>query len=61
MTDKDREMKIQRAASGIEAAMHEWEQSGCFAARGRADRYRLEMEALINGRGAVQAQTLVVA
>lgn len=50
MTDQEREIKIKRAASGVEAAMHEWEQSGCFSARGRADRYRIEMEALIKGR-----------
>lgn len=51
VTDTEREIKIQRAASGIEAAMHCWEQSGNFADRGRADRYRLEMEDLIRGRG----------
>lgn len=52
MTDQEREIKIKRAASGLEAAMHEWEQAGCFAARGRADSYRLAMEALIKGRSA---------
>jgi hypothetical protein len=52
MTDKEREIKIQRCASGIEAAMHDYEQSGYFHDRGRADGYRIEMEALIKGRGA---------
>lgn len=52
MTDTERERKIQQAASGIEAAMYEWDQFGFFSARGRSDSYRLEMENLIRGRSA---------
>lgn len=58
MTDNEREMKIQCAASGIEAAMDAWEQSGNFADRGRADGYRLIMEVLIRERSAEKVASM---
>jgi hypothetical protein len=61
MTDQYRETKIKRDASGIEADIHEWDQSGCFASRGRADSYRLEMERLINNRSPEQLSSMAVA
>ena len=50
LSDDEREAAIQRAGKFIESSMAEWDESGCFAARGRAERARMLMEALIRGR-----------
>lgn len=38
MTDEEREEAIKRAGRAVEKHMAEWERSGCFAAKGAADR-----------------------
>lgn len=54
MTDQQREKSITDLGLLVEGAMTRWEASGCFAARGQADGYRIAMEALIRGRSAAQ-------
>lgn len=50
MTDMQREEAIKRAGLAVVRHMGEWERTGCFAARGDADRARRLMELLIAGR-----------
>ena len=58
MTDQQREKHITDLGLLVEGAMGRWEASGCFAARGQADGYRIAMEALINGRSAAQVASM---
>ena len=53
-TDDDREQAIVRAGNAMKAAFARYEGSSNFADRGDADRARLIMENLINGRSAAQ-------
>lgn len=53
-SDDDREAAIKRAGAALEKHMAQWEETGCFAARGDADRARRLMELLIAGRSAEQ-------
>jgi hypothetical protein len=50
LTDETREEAISRCARAVERHMAEFARSGCFAARGDADRARRLMELLIAGR-----------
>ena len=61
LTIEQLEQHIKESGSLMATALMQYELSGCFAARGQADGYRIAMEALINGRSAAQAQTLEVA
>jgi hypothetical protein len=54
MSDAERESAIKRAGLAVERHMAEYERTGCFAARGNADRARLAMQALIRGRSAAR-------
>jgi hypothetical protein len=54
MTDAEREEAIKAAGQAIERHMAEYAASGCFAARGAADRARRFMEQLIAGRSPEQ-------
>jgi hypothetical protein len=50
MSDAEREAAIVQAGKAIERHMAEYERTGCFGARGDADRSRRLMELLIRGR-----------
>jgi hypothetical protein len=52
--DEKREIHIASLAQLVEGAMARWGVSGCFHARGQADRYRIAMEELIRGRSPAQ-------
>lgn len=54
LTDDEREAAIVRAGDAMQAAMARYDASSNFADRGDADRARLIMENLINGRSAAQ-------
>jgi hypothetical protein len=58
LTDEEREQAIQRARAAMEAAYAEWEASGCFSARGRAQRLQNIMADLIRGRSAGQVERM---
>lgn len=54
LTDEDRETAIQQATEAFERAWMRWEGSGCFAARGDAERFMHLRDDLIRGRSAAQ-------
>jgi hypothetical protein len=54
LTDSEREAAIVQAGKAIEHYMAEYERTGCFGARGDADRSRRLMELLIRGRSPEQ-------
>jgi hypothetical protein len=54
MSDAEREAAIVQAGKAIEHYMAEYERTGCFGARGDADRSRRLMEMLIRGRSPEQ-------
>ena len=54
MSESEREEQIRCCGRLMEAAMARYEASGDLSDRGEADRYRMEMEALIKGRSAAQ-------
>ena len=56
--DQQREKQISAHAALVEGAMKRWEATGCFHARGQADRYRIAMEDLIGGRSAAQVASM---
>jgi hypothetical protein len=58
MTDSDREQAIVRAGKAMEKHMATYERTGCFSARGDADRARRLMELLIAGRSKEQVRKL---
>lgn len=58
VVDEENERHIRDCGWLMQCALHRWEQSGCFAARGEADRWRIEMEAAIKARSAAQVARL---
>lgn len=56
--DEQREELIRKAGAAMKSAYREWEVSGCFDARGRADAERMRMESLIRGRSAAMVRRL---
>ena len=50
LSDADREIAIQRAGAAVEKHMAKWRETGCFAARGDADRALRLMGLLVKGR-----------
>jgi hypothetical protein len=52
LSDSAREAAIELAKKALERHYSTWEKTGCFSAKGMADRARLSMEALIRGRSA---------
>jgi hypothetical protein len=54
MSESEREEQIRCCGRLMEAAMARYEASNDLSDRGEADRYRLEMEALIKGRSRVK-------
>lgn len=58
ISDADREAAIKRAAAAMEKHYAEWLVSGCFAAKGDADRAMRLMYLLIQGRSAGQVAAM---
>lgn len=61
LSDADREAAILRAGIAIERHEGIWLSTGCFAARGDADRARRLMEQLIAGRSPEQRARMLAA
>ena len=60
MSESEREEQIRCCGRLMEAAMARYEVHGDLSDRGEADRYRIEMEALIKGRSAAQVVQMEV-
>jgi hypothetical protein len=58
MSDKERELHIKSLGLVVEDCMQRWHETGCFAYRGDADRFRLLMEEAIKGRSAAQVRRM---
>lgn len=58
LTDEGRERAIVTSGLEMQRAMREWEHTGCFAARGRADFWRVCMERDIHARSHEQVARL---
>ena len=50
MSPQELELHIQHCGKLMQAAMADYEASGCFSDRGEADAWRLRMEAAIKAR-----------
>jgi hypothetical protein len=58
MSDAERELHIKSCAKVVEDCMQRWYETGCFAYRGDADRFRLLMEEAIKGRSLAQVRRM---